>query len=155
MTMPGFVPTSSISACTVAVLSVLAAPALAQNPPSEAVIAARVAAAKVIVDHHARPQGAMLRCIALEDAKVGEIVTADWRDELAKANALLARVGIPPSERDALLLPVRVETLTRGDEAPAALKASCDANKDWMKRWNLFQYMTFAPDLTEALSGMR
>ena len=129
--------------------------ALGQTPPAGPVLAARIAAAKAVVEHHAKVQGRLLRCLPLQDQRIGGLAVTDWREQLVRADAGMAEAGIPPADRDAILLPVRVETLTKTGETPAALKASCAASDDWETRWATFRAVTFAPDMREALTGKR
>ncbi len=128
----------------------------AADTQTSPVIAARIAAATVIIDHHAPAQARMMRCVAATNARHGELAVTDWRDQIRRADEVLEKAGITALQRLSLLARVRPEILLAAQGSVEDERAACAANdSDWEGRWSLLMAATFAPDLREALTGTR
>lgn len=128
----------------------------AADTQTSPVIAARIAAATVIIDHHAPAQARMMRCVAATNARHGELAVTDWRDQIRRADEVLEKAGITALQRLSLLARVAPEVLLAAKGSEAEERAACAANEgSWQERWSLLMFATFAADLREALTGTR
>jgi len=128
-------------------------PAQAQTSP--VVTAARIAAVRVVVEHHIAPQREMLRCLALTDPRLSQLAMGDWRELLSKAGDAISAAGISGEQRRSLLAPLTVEALTGAAGQPAETKAGCEEKERWQTRWGIMQAHAFPADVREVLTGRR